>query len=73
MMYIVHYIDDDHVRHMTFVKTFKEVNFIRERFGNVTVESYRMNKESARQKCCINFNQLSVVITPLDNAYYDNS
>lgn len=40
MMYIVHYYDDNHRHHMIFVKTFKEVNFIKERFGEVTVESY---------------------------------
>ena len=44
MMYIVHYYDDNHRRHMSFVKSFKEVNFIKERFGEVTVESYPVAK-----------------------------
>ena len=44
MMYVVHYFDDSHKQHMSFVKTFKEVMFLRERFGEVTVESYRIIK-----------------------------
>ncbi len=40
MLYIVYYVDDDKMRHMTFVKTYQEVLFIQERFGAVTVESY---------------------------------
>ena len=42
MMYIVHYFDDDRRQHMTFVRTFREVEFLKERFGEVTVESYGM-------------------------------
>ena len=40
MMYIVHYVDDNNTQHLTFVRSFKEVNFIKERFGEVTVESF---------------------------------
>ena len=40
MMYIVHYFDDQNKAHMAFVKTFKEVRFIEERFGKITVESF---------------------------------
>lgn len=42
MMYIVRYFDDKNKAHMAFVKTFKEVKFIEERFGKVTVESYKV-------------------------------
>lgn len=42
MMYVVHYFDDNHKQHMSFVQTFKEVMFLKERFGEVTVESYKM-------------------------------
>ena len=38
MLYIVYYTDDDKVRHMTFVRTYKEVLFIQERFDFITVE-----------------------------------
>ena len=38
MLYIVYYRDDDKVRHMTFVRTYKEVLFIQERFDFITVE-----------------------------------
>ena len=44
MMYIVHYFDDNHKQHMTFVKSFKDVEFLRDRFGEVTVESYPIDK-----------------------------
>ncbi len=40
MMYIVHYLDDEHRQHMTFVKSYQDVIFIKDRFGEVTVESY---------------------------------
>ena len=42
MMYIVHYFDDQHKQHMTFVKTYNEVKFLEDRFGEITVESYKM-------------------------------
>lgn len=42
MMYIVHYLDDDNKQHITFVKTFKDVEFIRERFGEITVEAHKV-------------------------------
>ena len=44
MMYIVHYFDDDHKQHMAFVKSFRDVEFLKERFGEVTVESYPIDK-----------------------------
>lgn len=44
MMYIVHYFDDDHKQHITFVKSFKDVEFLKERFGEITVESYYLNE-----------------------------
>jgi hypothetical protein len=44
MMYVVYYVDDDKRRHMTFVRSYKDVEFIKERFGTVTVESYNMNQ-----------------------------
>lgn len=40
MMYIVHYFDDSHKQHMAFVKSFREVTFIKDRFGEVTIESF---------------------------------
>ena len=43
MMYIVYYVDDDHKHHMTFVKSYQEVNFLRDRFGEITVEAYKMS------------------------------
>ena len=42
MMYVVYYLDDHYQKHMTFVKSYKEVEFLRERFGDVTVESYKV-------------------------------
>lgn len=42
MMYIVHYVDDNHTQHITFVSSFKEIEFIKRRFGEVTIESYRV-------------------------------
>lgn len=45
MMYIVHYFDDNHKQHMAFVKTFREVNFIKERFGEVTIESFYVSNK----------------------------
>ncbi len=42
MMYIVYYLDDEHKQHMTFVKSFKDVKFLQERFGEITVESYKI-------------------------------
>ncbi len=44
MMYVVHYFDDDHKQHMAFVKSFRDVEFLKERFGEVTVESYPVDK-----------------------------
>ena len=44
MMYIVHYVDDYSKQHITFVSSFKEVEFIRERFGEITVESYKIKQ-----------------------------
>ena len=44
MMYIVHYFDDNRKQHIAFVRTFREVNFIKERFGEVTIESYSIVK-----------------------------
>ena len=40
MMYIVHYIDDQHKQHITFVRSCKDVEFLRDRFGEVTVEAH---------------------------------
>lgn len=42
MLYIVYYKDDDNKQHMTFVKTYKDVEFLKDRFGAITVESYKM-------------------------------
>ena len=42
MMYIVYYLDDERKQHMTFVKSFKDVKFLQERFGEITVESYKI-------------------------------
>ena len=42
MMYVVYYVDDHHKKHMTFVKSYAEVEFIRDRFGEITVESYHV-------------------------------
>ena len=42
MMYIVYYVDDFHKKHIAFVKSFKEVKFFRERFGEITVEPYKV-------------------------------
>ncbi len=42
MMYIVHYVDDWHKQHIAFVKSFKEVKFLKERFGEVTVEAHKI-------------------------------
>lgn len=36
--YIVYYIDDLCKHHVTFVSSMTEVKFIKERFGNITVE-----------------------------------
>lgn len=44
MMYIVHYVDDNHVQHITFVTSYKDVKFIKERFGEITVESYKIEE-----------------------------
>ena len=44
MMYIVYYVDDDKKKHMTFVKSYKDVKFLKDRFGEITIESYKINK-----------------------------
>lgn len=44
MVYVVHYFDDDHRQHMAFVRSFRDVEFLKERFGEVTVESYLIDK-----------------------------
>lgn len=44
MMYIVHYVDDNNKQHITFVSSYKEVKFVKERFGEITVESYKIEK-----------------------------
>ena len=44
MIYIVYYRDDKNRLHMAFVKSFYEVKFFKDRFGEVTVESYK-NKQ----------------------------
>ncbi len=44
MMYIVHYVDDNNTQHITFVSSYKEVNFIKERFGEITIESYKIEE-----------------------------
>ena len=41
MMYIVYYYDDDYKKHMAFCKNIKEVKFLQDRFGEVTIETYR--------------------------------
>lgn len=42
MMYIVHYFDDQHKQHITFVRSFKDVKFLQDRFGEVTVEAHKV-------------------------------
>lgn len=46
MVYIVYYVDDFHKKHIAFVKSFKEVKFFRERFGEITVEPYKVGQNS---------------------------
>jgi hypothetical protein len=41
-MYIVHYFDDQHKQHITFVRSFKDVKFLQDRFGEVTVEAHKV-------------------------------
>lgn len=41
MIYIVKYVGDDNKNHMTFVRTMNEVEFLRTRFYEITVESYK--------------------------------
>lgn len=43
MMYVVYYVDDFKKRHMIFLKTFKEVQFIMDRFYDVTFNSYKVD------------------------------
>lgn len=38
MIYIVKYVGDDRKNHMTFVRTIEEVEFLKERFYEITVE-----------------------------------
>lgn len=38
IMFIVHYTDDFHKQHITFVTSMAEVNYIKERFSKVTFE-----------------------------------
>ena len=45
MIYVVYYIDDEHRRHMTFVHSYYEIIFLKERFGEVTIESYKITTE----------------------------
>lgn len=42
MMYIVHYFDENYKEHTTFVKTFKDVENLKKRFGEVTVEAHKV-------------------------------
>ena len=42
MMYIIHYVDDKHKKHITFVRSFRDVQFLRDRFGEITVETYKI-------------------------------
>lgn len=42
MMYIVYYLDDNHKQHMAFVHFYKDVKSLRDKFGEVTVESYKI-------------------------------
>ena len=44
MMYIVYYEDDYRRKHMTFVRTFEEVKFLERRFGEITVEFYKIKQ-----------------------------
>lgn len=46
MVYIVYYKDDEHKLHMAFVKSMRDVRFIEERFGQVTIESYKQPGEA---------------------------
>ena len=39
IIFVVHYLDDFNKQHMAFVKTMREVRFIQDRFGHVTVET----------------------------------
>lgn len=38
--YVVHYVDDFGKKHMTFVKTLKEIKFYQERFIKVSYETF---------------------------------
>ena len=44
MVFIVKYVDDFHKPHITFVTSMAEVNFIRSRFGFISVETFSSNK-----------------------------
>lgn len=42
MIYIVYYVDDEKKTHMTFAKSIKDLTFLRDRFGEITIESYEI-------------------------------
>lgn len=44
IMFMVKYVDDFYKPHITFVTSMTEVNFIRSRFGFVSVETFSSNK-----------------------------
>ena len=41
MVYIIYYRDDKHKQHITFVKSFKNIRVLKERFGEITIKSYK--------------------------------
>lgn len=43
MIYQVFYIDDFNKKHITFVKSFKDVKFIQERYEMISVEMINAN------------------------------
>ena len=42
MIYVVYYYDDQYRKHMAFCKTMVEIKFLQDRFGEVTIESYKI-------------------------------
>ncbi len=42
MIYIVYYVDSNNRKHITFVKSFKEVKSLKEKFTRITIKSYKV-------------------------------
>ena len=42
MVYVVYYLDDEYKKHMAFCQSIKEIKFLKDRFGEVTIESYKI-------------------------------